>query len=162
MLWRQWWWQLSSKRETLRQYWFTVGPPSTTLAQHWTSIASTSRVCWVRRLTNIELALPQRLEFDGYDGGPTLNQHCLNVSRLLGNCHHHWRQSQHQSLNPLAAKLFNLNFHPLEIVSRWRDPQLQVSENYSGLTKWMSAVFKYCWFMPHFIFNMFKRWYLLC
>ena len=26
--------------------------------------------------------------------------------------------------NPLTAKLFNLNFHPLEIVSRWRDPQL--------------------------------------
>ena len=30
---------------------------------------------------------------------------------------------------PLAAKLFNLNFHPLEVVSRWRDPQLQVSKN---------------------------------
>ena len=38
-------------------------------------------------------------------------------------------------LNPLTAKLFNLNFHPLEIVSRWRDPQLQVSENYSDLKK---------------------------
>ena len=32
-------------------------------------------------------------------------------------------------VSPLTAKLFNLNFHPLEIVSRWRDPQLQVSEN---------------------------------
>ena len=38
--------------------------------------------------------------------------------------------------NLLAAKLFNLNFNPLEVVSRWRDPQLQVSENYSDLTKW--------------------------
>ena len=37
-------------------------------------------------------------------------------------------------LNPLTAKLFNLNFHPPEVVSRWRDPQLQVSENYSDLT----------------------------
>ena len=37
--------------------------------------------------------------------------------------------------NPLTAKLFNLNFHPLEVVSRWRDPQLQVSENYSDLAK---------------------------
>ena len=36
--------------------------------------------------------------------------------------------------NPLTAKLFNLNFYPLEVVSRWRDPQLQVSENYSDLT----------------------------
>ena len=34
------------------------------------------------------------------------------------------------TLNPLTAKLFNLNFHPLEVVSRWRDPQLQVRENY--------------------------------
>ena len=38
------------------------------------------------------------------------------------------------TFNPLTAKLFNLNFHPLEVVSRWRDPQLQVSENYSDLT----------------------------
>ena len=29
-------------------------------------------------------------------------------------------------VNPLTAKLFNLNFHPLEVVSRWRDPQFQV------------------------------------
>ena len=39
-------------------------------------------------------------------------------------------------INPLTAKLFNLNFRSLEVVSRWRDPQLQVSENYSDLTKW--------------------------
>ena len=48
------------------------------------------------------------------------------------------------TLNPLTAKLFNLNFHPLEVVSRRRDPQLQVSENYSDLTKWRSTVFKHC------------------
>ena len=42
--------------------------------------------------------------------------------------------------NPLTAKLFNLNFHPLEVVSRRRDPQLQVRENYSDLTKWRSIV----------------------
>ena len=59
-------------------------------------------------------------------------------------------------INPLAAKLFNLNFHPLEVVSRWRDPQLQVSENYSDLTKWRSTLFKFCWLMSHFIFNIFK------
>ena len=38
-------------------------------------------------------------------------------------------------VNPLTAKLFNCNFHPLKVVYRWRDPQLQVSENYSDLTK---------------------------
>ena len=38
-------------------------------------------------------------------------------------------------LTRLTAKLFFLNFHPHEVVSRWRDPQLQVSENYSVLTK---------------------------
>ena len=65
-------------------------------------------------------------------------------------------------VNPLTAKLFNLNFHPFEIVSRWRDPQLQVSENYSDLKKWRSTVFKYSWLMSYFVFNVFKRWYLMC
>ena len=37
--------------------------------------------------------------------------------------------------NPLTAKLFNWNFHPPEVVSRCRDPQLKVSENYTDLTK---------------------------
>ena len=45
-------------------------------------------------------------------------------------------------VNPLTAKLFNLNFHSR--VSRCRNPQLQVSDNYSDLTKWRSTVFKYC------------------
>ena len=40
-----------------------------------------------------------------------------------------------KSVNPLTAKLFNWNFHLLEVVSRWRDAQLQVSEHYSDLTK---------------------------
>ena len=65
-------------------------------------------------------------------------------------------------INPLTAELFNLNFHPLEVVSRWRDPQLQVSENYSHLTNWRSTLFKSCWLMSHFIFNIFKMWYLMC
>ena len=38
-------------------------------------------------------------------------------------------------VNPLTAKLFNLNFYPPKVVSRWRDPQLQVSEIYSDLKK---------------------------
>ena len=63
--------------------------------------------------------------------------------------------------NPLTAKSFNLNFHPLEVVSRWRDPQLQVSENSSDLTKWRSPLFKSCWLMSYFIFSIFKMWYLI-
>ena len=53
------------------------------------------------------------------------------------------------NLNPLTAKLFNLNCHPLEVVSRWRDPQLQVGANYSDLTKRRSILFKTCWLMSH-------------
>ena len=37
----------------------------------------------------------------------------------------------HIIINPLLAKLSHLNFYPLEIVFRYRDPQLQVSKNYS-------------------------------
>ena len=36
--------------------------------------------------------------------------------------------------NHLIAKLVHSNFHSLEVVSRSRDPQLQVSENYSALS----------------------------
>ena len=32
--------------------------------------------------------------------------------------------------NRLTAKLLNWNFHSFEAVFSWRDPQLQVSENY--------------------------------
>ena len=61
-----------------------------------------------------------------------------------------WNDHNTRRINPLAAKLFNLNFHPLEDVSRWRDPQLQVSENYLNLTKWMSKLSNsadYCHFL---------------
>ena len=34
------------------------------------------------------------------------------------------------ALNRERAKLNNLNFQPLEVVSRYRDPQLQVAENF--------------------------------
>ena len=34
-------------------------------------------------------------------------------------------------VNPFPAKLYYLIFHPLEDVSRYRDPQPQVVENYS-------------------------------
>ena len=32
--------------------------------------------------------------------------------------------------NPYLAKLIYLNFHPLQVVSRYRDPQLQMDEYY--------------------------------
>ena len=36
--------------------------------------------------------------------------------------------------NPLTAELFNWNFHPLEVVDRVSETQLQVGENYLDLT----------------------------
>ena len=94
------------------------------------------------------------------DGPSTSTQRPLPTQKWQR--HFEFRRSSSASFNPLTAKLINLNFHPLEVVSRWRDPQLQVSENYSDLTNWRSTVFKYCWLVSHFIFNMFKRWCLMC
>ena len=54
-------------------------------------------------------------------------------------CHHFTYNDSFSSIvsevsfNPQIAKLNNLNFHPLEVVSRYRDPQLQVGDNYSYL-----------------------------
>ena len=104
-------------------------------------------------------------------GTPPLNQHCIDIACMecivqqlpsAGEWNHFAMNTNIIKFIPLTAKLFNLNFHPLKVVSRWRNPQLQVSENYSDLTKWRSIVFKSCWLMSHFIFNMFKRWYLMC
>ena len=39
------------------------------------------------------------------------------------------------NINLLTAKLFNLNFRPLEVVDRVSETQLQVSENYSDSAK---------------------------
>ena len=74
-----------------------------------------------------------------------VGQHCRSVpddhiraqetEQVDGSIHGVSRPGMNH-FNPLVAKWINLNFHPLEIVSRWRDPQLQVSENYSDLTKW--------------------------
>ena len=43
-------------------------------------------------------------------------------------------------INPYPAELIYLNFHPLEVVSGYRDPQLQVAENYSHLFN-LSTIF---------------------
>ena len=37
------------------------------------------------------------------------------------------------TINTYLAELFYLNFHPLEAVSHYRDPQLQVGKNYAYL-----------------------------
>ena len=59
-----------------------------------------------------------------------------NISNFYRSALHNFKVGEKfECLNPLTTKLFNGNFHPLEVVSRWRDPQLQVSENYADLTK---------------------------
>ena len=55
-------------------------------------------------------------------------------------------------VHALTAKLFDRNFHPLEIVSSWRDPQLQVHKHYSDLRKRKSTILKFCCLRSRFIF----------
>ena len=52
-------------------------------------------------------------------------QSCVFLTRW-----HIIREGIPQSINLSTTILFNRNFHSLEVVSRWRDPQLQVSENF--------------------------------
>ena len=44
--------------------------------------------------------------------------------------------------NHFNAKLNNLNCHPLEIVSRCREPQVQMGENHSHLFHLRANIFK--------------------
>ena len=69
-----------------------------------------------------------------------INTHAYSYFRELGqekdtisNC----------LFTPFPAELPYLNFHPLEIVSRYRDPQLQVAENYSYLFNFIPNINKY-------------------
>ena len=41
------------------------------------------------------------------------------------------REDYRYYIHPNKQETNNLNFHPLEVVSRYRDPQPQVGENYS-------------------------------
>ena len=40
------------------------------------------------------------------------------------------KPDRHTFISPYSAKLNILNFHTPEVVSRYRDPQLQVGEKY--------------------------------
>ena len=55
--------------------------------------------------------------------------------------------------NPYPAKLIYLNFHPLEVVARYRDPQLQVVENELYLFNLSTDIFKSWCLKTHFIPN---------
>ena len=128
--------------------------------RRWPNVGSTTCASWDKLLCkakgqHIAVTFTLITECFEWDAPPVFLNHFWNTQCNVN-------QNKCMCFNPLTAKLFNLNFHPLEVVSRWRDPQLQVSENYSDLTKWRSTVFKYCWLISHFIFNMFKRWYLMC
>ena len=63
----------------------------------------------------------------------------------------------HRSNVLMLCGIISVNTLTAKVVSRWRDPQLQVSENYSDLTKWRATLFKSCWLMSHFIFTLFKN-----
>ena len=93
----------------------------------------------------------------------------LGLSRLkLRNLLLIW-QPKHQTLwikkggggkqlvfNHYPAELFDFNFQPLEIVSRYRDPQPQVVENYSFLFNLRPNIDK-SWMFKH-TFNSQYRW----
>ena len=53
--------------------------------------------------------------------------------------------------NPLPNKLSYPIFHPLEVVSRYRDPQLQVGENHSYFFNLRQHICKSCCLNTHFI-----------
>ena len=59
--------------------------------------------------------------------------------------------------NPLPAKFFNSNFHPLKAVSRYRDPQLQVTKNDSHLFKLRPNFLKILMFIH--TFNYRYQWF---
>ena len=71
-------------------------------------------------------------------------KHRRNVGLMLVHRLRLWT-----NINPQSAKLNNLNFHPLKVVSRWRDPQLQVGEKKSFLFNLWQNFDIYTHSIPH-------------
>ena len=63
----------------------------------------------------------------------------LKVNKIKNK---HLRTNRRGLILIYPAELIYLNFHPLEVVSRYRDPQLQVSENYSYLFNFSTSICK--------------------
>ena len=60
------------------------------------------------------------------------------------------------SVNPYPAKVIYLNFHSHEVVSRYRDPQPHVSENYSYLFNMGPNIYQSWCLNSNFIPNIFQ------
>ena len=130
---------LPSKHKTPTQRRFNVGPPSATLAQHWT-------IPGVFFVVSVPGISQQTLR------GEFLYVFMVNINM--------WRiqlpcplRDVLSLFNPLNAEIKNLNFHPLEAVSRYRDPQLQVAENYLYLFNLRPNICKAWCLNTHFIPN---------
>ena len=53
-------------------------------------------------------------------------------------------------IKPFPANLSYINFHPLEVVSRYSDTQLQAGENYSYLFNLGANICKSCEYLSRF------------
>ena len=121
-----------NKHEELIHWWRNFDP-----LRHWDIIGAMAHPGWERK---------NRIHHYYMMCALTLNQYIYNRG-------HVWVCGVYR-VNTLTSKLFNWNFHPLEVVSRWRNSQLQASENYSSLTKCGLTILNYFWLMSRFIFNM--------
>ena len=65
--------------------------------------------------------------------------HTIRPSRFCCGLHYIYQiQLTKITLYPLT--FFNLFLHPLEVVPRYRDPQLQVGENYAQLSNLRTTI----------------------
>ena len=77
----------------------------------------------------------QQDQLDHLDGWLTQMEDTIDQQQTPGSdlqaIQRHITEHKVNTHNPYPAKLIHLNFQPLEVVSRYRDPQPQVVENYS-------------------------------
>ena len=89
-------------------------------------------------------------------GGTVWNDNAKTCDWTSDTCSESGKNNYVSLVNPCPAKLNNLNFHPLEVVYRYRDPQLQVAKNYSYLFHLSINICKYLCLDRHFIPNSVK------
>ena len=89
-------------------------------------------------------------------GGTVWNDNAKTCDWTSDTCSESGKNNYVSLVNPCPAKFNNLNFYPLGVVYRYRDPQLQVAKNYSYLFNLSRNICKSLCLDRHFIPNSVK------
>ena len=85
---------------------------------------------WCSTVCNADVRIWKRVLSMVHTGYSLVIKILFKIEWIINLCRVGQFLGRHLAFNPFPAELSYLNFHPLQVVSRYRDPQLQAGENY--------------------------------